>query len=179
MKATQSHAVMFEGVEATALAWPGSIAAGAPYAAALGLPMFCAVITSVVDEAMAEAERRIAGRDLRAHDEVEWARSQVEHWMLTQAMDGLVRALATQPVETVAADAVKAKLGIADLAEALVGRICRVIGGGAFSARSPFASWFEDVRALGYLRPPWALAYDQLIEARRSGIAPGFGIESP
>jgi hypothetical protein len=27
---------------------------------------------------------------------------------------------------------------------------------------SPFASWFEDVRALGFLRPPWGLAYDNL-----------------
>lgn len=179
MKATQSHAVMLEGVEATAFAWPGSIAETAPYAAALGLPMFCAVMVSVVDEAMAEAERRLVARKLRAHDEVEWARAQVEHWMLTQAIDGLVRTLATQRVEAVAADGIKAKLAIADLAEVLVGRICRVIGGGAFSARSPFASWYEDVRALGYLRPPWALAYDQLIEARRSGTGPGFGIESP
>ena len=36
------------------------------------------------------------------------------------------------------------------------------IGGGTFSRRSPFASWFEDVRALGFLRPPWGLAYDAL-----------------
>lgn len=179
MKATQSHAVMLDGVEGTAFAWPGSIAGAAPYAAALGLPMFCSVVVSIVDEAMAEAERRLGGRKLRAHDEVEWARAEVEYWMLTQAIDGLVRALVTKRVEAVAADAVKAKLGIADLAETLVGRICRVVGGGAFSARSPFASWYEDVRALGYLRPPWALAYDQLIDARRSGTTPGFGIESP
>jgi hypothetical protein len=37
-----------------------------------------------------------------------------------------------------------------------------VIGGGTFSRRSPFSSWFEDVRALGFLRPPWGLAYDGL-----------------
>jgi hypothetical protein len=37
-----------------------------------------------------------------------------------------------------------------------------VLGGGTFSQRSPFAHWFEDVRALGFLRPPWGLAYDQL-----------------
>lgn len=179
MKATQSHGVMLEGVESTAFAWPASIAAAAPYAASLGLPMFCAVTASIADEAMAEAERRLAGRDLRASDEVDWARAQVEHWMLTQAMAGLLRSLATQDAGAIAVDAVKAKLGLADLAETLLSRICRVVGGGAFSARSPFASWYEDVRALGYLRPPWALAYDQLIEARRSGAAPGFGIESP
>ncbi len=38
----------------------------------------------------------------------------------------------------------------------------RIHGGSTFSRRSPFAHWFEDVRALGFLRPPWALAYDTL-----------------
>ena len=37
-----------------------------------------------------------------------------------------------------------------------------MIGGGTYSRRSPFAAWFEDVRALGFLRPPWGLAYDAL-----------------
>ena len=41
-------------------------------------------------------------------------------------------------------------------------RLTRVLGGGTFSQRSPFAHWFEDVRALGFLRPPWGLAYDTL-----------------
>ena len=44
----------------------------------------------------------------------------------------------------------------------MLGRLARVIGGGAFSQRSPFAHWYEDVRALGFLRPPWGLAYDNL-----------------
>ena len=37
-----------------------------------------------------------------------------------------------------------------------------MLGGGTFSQRSPFAHWFEDVRALGFLRPPWGLAYDSM-----------------
>jgi hypothetical protein len=37
-----------------------------------------------------------------------------------------------------------------------------VIGGGTYSRRNPFAHWSEDVRALGFLRPPWGLAYDNL-----------------
>jgi hypothetical protein len=56
----------------------------------------------------------------------------------------------------------RAKQAVAELAEASLGRLARVIGGGTFSRRSPFASWFEDVRALGFLRPPWGLAYDNL-----------------
>ena len=51
---------------------------------------------------------------------------------------------------------------MADLAERTMLRLTRVLGGGTFSQRSPFAHWFEDVRALGFLRPPWGLAYDAL-----------------
>jgi alkylation response protein AidB-like acyl-CoA dehydrogenase len=55
-----------------------------------------------------------------------------------------------------------AKEAVAELAETTLARLARVIGGGAFSRRSPFAHWYEDVRALGFLRPPWGLAYDNL-----------------
>jgi hypothetical protein len=58
------------------------------------------------------------------------------------------------------------KVAIAELAESCLRRICRVMGGGTFGRRSPFGHWFEDVRALGFLRPPWGLAYDNLIAAR-------------
>jgi hypothetical protein len=51
----------------------------------------------------------------------------------------------------------------AQLAESCLGRLCRVLGGGTFSRRSPIGNWFEDVRALGFLRPPWGLAYDSLL----------------
>ena len=58
--------------------------------------------------------------------------------------------------------ALRAKEAVAELAEATLARLTRVLGGGAFSRRSPFAHWYEDVRALGFLRPPWGLAYDNL-----------------
>ena len=60
-------------------------------------------------------------------------------------------------------DAVRAKTAVAALAESCLTRCTRVIGGGAYARRSPFAHWFEDVRALGFLRPPWALAHDVLL----------------
>ena len=56
----------------------------------------------------------------------------------------------------------RGKEAVAELAESSLGRLVRVLGGGSYSRRSPFASWFEDVRALGFLRPPWGLAYDSL-----------------
>ena len=61
--------------------------------------------------------------------------------------------------------AVQAKTAIAELAESVLQRICRVIGGGSFSRSSPFGYWYEDVRALGFLRPPLGLSYDQLYAA--------------
>ena len=56
----------------------------------------------------------------------------------------------------------RAKQAVADLAEQTLLRLTRVLGGGTFSQRSPFSHWFEDVRALGFLRPPWGLAFDAL-----------------
>jgi hypothetical protein len=64
-------------------------------------------------------------------------------------------------------------VAIAELAESVLSRLSRVIGGGAYSRGSPFAFWYEDVRALGFLRPPWGLAYDQL----HAAAAPAQGDE--
>lgn len=166
MKATQSHAITLEGVHGTALAWPGAVAEASPYLAAMGLPMWVAIVTSIVDQAMAEAELRLGGRDLRPFEEVEWTRAQIDQWMIAQARDGIVRSLAERSLTEASVEAIKAKMGVAELAESLLTRISRAVGGSAFSASSPFASWFEDVRALGFLRPPWAMAFDSLAAAR-------------
>jgi len=168
MKATQSHGVLLDGVEGIAWAWPGSIANTSAVAGALGLGLFVAVIESIVDAAMAEADAKLNGQNLRPYEEVEWTRAQVDHWLIRQASAGLVRSITTAPAPIAALAAVKAKLGVAALAEELLTRVSKVVGGSAFSERSPFAAWYQDVRALGYLRPPWGLAFDQLIAARRS-----------
>ncbi len=165
MKATQSHAVMFDGVEGVAWGWDGALVAGAPAVGSLGLTMFCGVIAAVVDAAMVEVEQRLSGKSLRPYEEIAWTQAQIDHWMLTQAQTGIVNTLAVAPPEVAALAATKAKMGMAAAAESILSNVCRAVGGGAFSASSPFATWSEDVRALGYLRPPWALAFDQLIAA--------------
>src|SRR5215813_14913634 len=66
------------------------------------------------------------------------------------------------PADFIGIRTVYAKTAVAELAESALRRICRVIGGGTFSRSSPFGHWYEDVRALGFLRPPWGLAYDRL-----------------
>jgi hypothetical protein len=55
-----------------------------------------------------------------------------------------------------------AKTSVARLAESILGRLCKRVGGSAYTWYTPLGAWFEDMRALGYLRPPWSLAYDQL-----------------
>ena len=56
----------------------------------------------------------------------------------------------------------RAKTVVAEAAERGAAPYRAGLGGGTFSRRSPVAAWFEDVRALGFLRPPWGLAYDGL-----------------
>jgi len=79
-----------------------------------------------------------------------------------QAYEGALRAIESGDPTIAFHAALRAKQSIAELAEHTLQRLTRVLGGGTFSRRSPFAHWSEDVRALGFLRPPWGLAYDQL-----------------
>ena len=82
--------------------------------------------------------------------------------MAVQAHEGALRAIESGDPTAAAYAALRAKQSIAELAEATLVRLGRVLGGGTFSQRSPFSHWLEDVRALGFLRPPWALAHDLL-----------------
>jgi alkylation response protein AidB-like acyl-CoA dehydrogenase len=162
MAATQSHSMMFEDFPATRSAWPGTLlrifAGAGPYVAA----SFTAVIVGVVDAAM-EAARAALGpkhESLRPYEQVEWTRAELDAWLIAQAYEGMLRAIeeGREPLR----NGLLAKTAIAELAESATARLCKVIGGGTFNRTSPFGFWYEDVRALGFLRPPWGLAYDQL-----------------
>jgi hypothetical protein len=126
--------------------------------------LFTAVILGVLDEAVSTAREQIAKKadELRPYEQVEWTRAELDHWTAVQAYEGALRAIEGGDPATAFYAALRAKEAVAELAEASLRRITRVIGGGTFSLRSPFARWNEDVRALGFLRPPWALAFDNL-----------------
>jgi hypothetical protein len=62
-----------------------------------------------------------------------------------QAYEGMLRAIEEGRESSLRG--LQAKTAIAELAEEVLNRICRVIGGGTFSRSSPFGYWFEDVRA--------------------------------
>jgi alkylation response protein AidB-like acyl-CoA dehydrogenase len=164
MAATQSHAMRLEGAPAVRLAFDGKLDALTRAAAPFFASLFTAVVLGVLDEAIGTAREQLGKKaeELRAYERVEWSRAEQAHWVSVQAYEGALRAVeAGEPVAAYHA-ALRAKEAVAELAEEALLRITRVVGGGTFSRRSPFAHWFEDVRALGFLRPPWGLAFDNL-----------------
>ena len=164
MSATQSHAMRLRDAPGFRLAFDGPIEtitlAAGPFIASL----FTAVVVGVLEEAVGLARAQLGPKadSLRAYEKVEWARAEQDAWVAVQAYEGALRAIESGDAVAAGRGALRAKEAVADLAESSLLRICRVVGGGSFSARSPFAHWFEDVRALGFLRPPWGLAYDLL-----------------
>jgi alkylation response protein AidB-like acyl-CoA dehydrogenase len=163
MAATQSHALAFDGAAAVRFAWPGHLGDLIDNAAPFFAALFTAVVLGIVEEAVETARQQLAPRadGLRAYEQVEWAQAELEAWTMAQVYEGALRAIESgRPARGAA---LRAKTAGAQLAESCLGRLCRVLGGGTFSRRSPFGHWFEDVRALGFLRPPWGLAFDGLI----------------
>ncbi|MFN8522551.1 MAG: acyl-CoA dehydrogenase family protein [Chloroflexota bacterium] len=161
MTATQSHAMELIDCPVTRVAWPSALQRRAAEPRPVGVG-FIAVIVGIVQVAVETARNQLrARRDaMRPFERVEWARVESESWLIDQAYEGVIRAAEQLDKPTRASRL--AKHAIAELAESVLGRICRVVGGGAFSRHSPYGFWFEDVRALGFLRPPWGAAYDEL-----------------
>jgi alkylation response protein AidB-like acyl-CoA dehydrogenase len=165
MAATQSHAVRLEAMPATRLAWGGSLAELQLNNGGFVMALFTAVVLGIVDAAMAEATRVLAPRrdSMRAYEQTEWARADTDHWLAHAAFERMVATIECgDPARSLHAG-LRAKVAVAELAEQILSRVSRVVGGGAYSRRSPLSYWYEDVRALGYLRPPWALAYDNVV----------------
>lgn len=164
MAATQSHAMRLQGTPSVRFAWNGQLDAITRAAGPFIASLFTAVVLGVLDEAVTVAREQVRSRadQLRAYERVEWARAEQDHWVAVQAYEGALRAVERGDPNVALHAALRAKQAVADLAEQTLLRLTRVLGGGTFSQRSPFAHWFEDVRALGFLRPPWGLAYDNL-----------------
>jgi alkylation response protein AidB-like acyl-CoA dehydrogenase len=164
MQATQSHAMAFDGAPATRIAWPGNWKVLADAAGPFIGALFTAVILGIVDEAIESARQDLAPKKdrLRAYERVEWTRAELEAWLAVQAYEGMLRAIEHEPIPY--RSVLRAKTAVAELAESVLQRICRVMGGGTFARHSPYGFWFEDVRALGFLRPPWGLAVDVLYD---------------
>jgi alkylation response protein AidB-like acyl-CoA dehydrogenase len=166
MRATQSHAVRLEGAPSFRLGTQRPLEQVTGAAMPPIETFFVAVVLGVLDEAVGAARARVRDKvdELRPYERVEWARAEQDHWLAVQAHEGALRAIESGDPAVAAHAAIRAKQSIAELAEQTMLRLSRVIGGGTFSQRSPFSHWLEDVRALGFLRPPWGLAHDVLFD---------------
>ena len=164
MTATQSHGMVFEDFPATRPAWPGRVERRKAIPLRAVGHFFSAVVVGVVEVAIETARRQLASKrgSMRAYERTEWAKVEIEGWLIQQAYEGVLRA--TEERRDVARNSLLGKEAIAELAESVLLRMCKVIGGGSYSRHSPFGFWLEDVRALGFLRPPWGFAYDRIFE---------------
>ena len=165
MAATQSHAMRLESAPAVKMSYDGPLAVITRNAGPFIATIFTAVVLGVLDEAIAVAREQVRARaeTLRPFEQVEWSRAEQDHWLAVQAYEGALRSVEQGTAEQALHGTLRAKQSVAELAEQTLLRLTRVLGGGTFSRRSPFAHWFEDVRALGFLRPPWGLAFDNLM----------------
>lgn len=164
MTATQSHAFAFRDFPAERSAWPNSRQVSQEAIGRVSGCVFTAVVVGVVEAAFAAARRQLGRKkdSLRPYERVEWSRAELDEWLILQGYEGMLRAAETKPRPV--RDILLGKTALAELAESVLLRLCRVLGGGTFSRSSPFGFWFEDVRALGFLRPPWGFAFDRLHE---------------
>ncbi len=160
MIATQSNSFSFDKFPATRIAWPNSLLDVAANAGAFIGCLFTSVIVGILDEAIEAARREVSSRELAAYEQTEWTRAKIEYWLVKQAFEGMLVAIETG--DDVRSEILTGKTAIAELAETITSRLCRILGGTTFSRRSPFGFWQNDVRALGQLRPPWPLAYKTL-----------------
>jgi alkylation response protein AidB-like acyl-CoA dehydrogenase len=165
MTATQSHGFEFRDFPVQRVAAPGHWRSLADAAGPFIGCLFTAVIIGIVETAMTEARAQLGRRadSLRAYEKVEWSNAEQDAWLAVQSYEGMLRAVET---DTAALRTVLlGKTAAAGLAEDCLRRLTRIMGGGTFARHSPFGFWFEDVRALGFLRPPWSLAYDALFSS--------------
>lgn len=163
MAGTQSHAFEFTDYPATRFAWPGNLTGVQAAVGPLIVSLFTSVIVGVAETAFERAKEQVGRRheSMNAYEQTEWVRIESEMWQIRAALEAGLRAVETRGAGA-GLDTLHAKNAISELAESMTQRICRVVGGGTFHRASPFGAAFEDVRALGFLRPPWGLAYDQL-----------------
>jgi alkylation response protein AidB-like acyl-CoA dehydrogenase len=165
MPATNSHAFAFKDFPATRMAWPGNWREVSERTGGSGALGYTAVFPGIIDAAMRHMREEFIRRgrqpeNFKAFDKIEWTHAHREVALINQCYEAALTAIERRG--TARHEAALAKANIAVLAASVMDRLCRIAGGGAYARQSPLGFWFEDVRAAGFLRPPWATAYDSL-----------------
>ncbi len=163
MAATQSHAFRFDNVPVMRHGLLGGALDLLPEIGPIISFMFSAVFVGILDAAAAEAKGILSKRakQMSPLEQSSWIKALNQIWLAERAFEGMARSLETQ---NAGMDALHGKLAIADLAESALTGLSHAIGGASLSQASPFGQWMQDVRALGYLRPPRALSYSRIFE---------------
>jgi alkylation response protein AidB-like acyl-CoA dehydrogenase len=158
MAATQSHSFQFDNFPVIKCLLTTSFPSSGFIAT-----LFSAVILGVAEAAMATARDELGRkRDAASHyTRSEWSQAELEEWQLHQCYEGMLRECECEGAGS-AFRLLQGKTAMSQLAESLTLRLTRIMGGSTFGRGSPYGFWFEDVRALGFLRPPWVLAFDNL-----------------
>ncbi len=164
MIATQSHAFTLTRCSAERAASREAFASAVPAVSQLTPMLFAAVIIGILHNAVGLARERLRprGAAMKAYEQVTWVEVTNAAWLAEQAFEGAIRAVETNTGGLTAAS--RAKATIAYLAERCLADLGRVLGGASYARDAPFGQWAQDVRALGYLRPPWGLAFEQLLK---------------
>ncbi len=164
MIATQSHAFTLDGCPAVRAASPDALSTAAPVVAQLTSMLFVAVVVGILRNAVGLARERLRSRanSLKAYEQVAWVELTNAAWLAEQAYEGALRAIEGGAGGALAS--ARAKASVAALAERCLLDLARVLGGASYARDAPFGQWAEDVRALGFLRPPWGLAFEQLLK---------------
>ena len=164
MIATQSHAFTLSRCRAERAASREAFSSAVPAVSQLTPMLFSAVIIGILRNAVGMARERLVARaaTLKAYEQVVWVEVTNAAWLAEQAYEGALRAIESESGGLLAAS--RAKATIATLAERCLADLGKVLGGASYAREAPFGQWAEDVRALGYLRPPWGLAFEQLLK---------------
>ena len=164
MSSTQSHAFRFENFPAHKTVSSEVLSKVAPISSQISNMLFAGVVLGVADNAMGFARGKLEGKEegMRAFEKTEWVRCQNELWLAEQSYEGALRAIEAGE-DAAHITAVRCKITCAELIETALSRMSKVVGGASFSKAMPLAQWTQDVKALGFLRPPLPLAYDQLM----------------
>jgi alkylation response protein AidB-like acyl-CoA dehydrogenase len=164
MSSTQSHAFRFENFPANKTVSREVLSKVAPISSQISNMLFAGVVLGVADNAMRFARGKLEGKEqgMRAFEKTEWVRCQNELWLAEQSYEGALRAIEAGE-DAAHITAVRCKITCAELIETALSRMSKVVGGASFSKAMPLAQWTQDVKALGFLRPPLPLAYDQLM----------------
>ncbi len=163
MAATQSHAFRFDDVLVTRHGLQGGVLDLLPQIAPVIGFMFSAVVMGILDAAAVEAKRSLgkSAQRLSAFEQSSWIEANMQIWLAQKAFEGMSQSLGT---DKAGAEVLHGKLAIADLSEKALAHLSHAIGGSSLSKSSPFGQWMQDVRALGYLRPPRALSHARIFE---------------